>query len=278
MKFSLTAVALACGLIVSSQNLLAQDHGHLNVGAVAQTNGAPAKWDNGADFIASSGYVKTLDYTNAGKYAGYYQNNITPTVLPATGPFGGPVAGAPALGSLFHGRLSLLEGPAGGRFGFWESTSDAASGPFVSIGVGQTATNMFRITQTDGSPTADPFGHIHGRRLSATRPGLYKVGFQAVDVSTNGVGGGPIHTPTPVLPIWFQAGPTIASISRSNNVARITYGSITNRTGIVEYSTNLAQTNWIGLSTNGGTDYFRTVIDTNAGSAQRYYRFRVTSP
>jgi hypothetical protein len=278
MKTNSIVLVLICGLSVSSQILCAQDHGHLNVGAVAQTNGAQAVWDNGAAFTASSGYVKTLDYTNAGKYAGYYQNNITPTVLPATGPFGGPTAGAPALGALIHGRLSLLEGPADGRFGFWESTSDAASGPYISIGVGQTATNMFRITQTDGSPTADPFGHIHGRRLSATKPGLYKVGFQAVDVSTNGVGGGPIHTPSVVLPIWFQAGPTIASISKTNNVARITYGSITNRTGIVEYSTNLSQTNWNGLSTNGGTDYFRAVSDTNATGGQRYYRFRVTLP
>ena len=274
MKIQLLRTALACGLALSSQILRAQDHGHLNAGAVAQTNGAQSIWVNGADFVANSGYVKTLDFTNAGRYAGYYQNNITVAALPATGPFGGPVAGAASLGTLFYCRLSLLSGPDGGKFGFWETNSTNV--PFISLAPGQTASNMFRVTQTDGSPTADPFGHIHGRRLSATKAGVYKVGFQAVDVSSNGTGGGPKHLPSAVLPVWFQAGPTLPWLAKTSQVAHVTFGSITNRTSIIEYSTNLSQTNWTAIFTNGGTDYFQTFRDTNAAGAQRYYRMRVT--
>jgi len=278
MKSVLWKSALACGLLLSSPILRAQDHGHLNAGAVSTNLNARLNWENGADFIASSGYVKTFDYTNAGKYAGYYQNNITLAALPQTAAYGGPTAGAAASGSLLHGRISLLSGPPGGSFGFWESNSTAVTGPYVSVSAGETATNLFRLTQESGAPGADPFGHIHGRRLSATKPGLYKVGFQAIDVSTNGTGGGPIHIASDVLPVWFQAGPTFSSVRKTSNVTQITYGSITNRISIVEYSTNLSQTNWIGLSTNGGTDYFQTVSDTNATGRERYYRFRVTLP
>ena len=270
--------ALVCGLVLSSRTLRAQDHGHLGAGAFGTNRNSQLHWENGADFIASSGYVKTFDYTNSGRFAGFYQNNITLTALPQTAAYGGPAPGAASFGALILGRLSLLSGPPGGSFGFWETNSTAVTGPSVSVGVGETATNMFRVTQTDGSPDADPFGHIHGRRLSATKPGLYQVGFQAVDVSTNGTGGGPIHTPSAVLPVWFQAGPVVPWLRRTNNVTWITYGSITNRTCIVEYCTNLSQMNWIGLSTNGGTDYFQTVSDTNAAGGERFYRFRVTLP
>jgi hypothetical protein len=276
MKLNSAGLALACGLLFS--NSLRAQHGHLDVGAVAQTNGAKAVWANAQNFIASSGYVKTLDPTNSGRFAGYFQNNITLTVLPATSAHGGPAENAPALGSLFHCRMSLLDGPAGGLFGFWETNSTADTGPFVSVGVGQTATNMFRLTQNDGAPTSDPFGHIHGRRFSASKAGLYKVGFQAIDVSTNGPAGGPIHAPTDVLPVWFQAGPTLPWITRTNSVTRVTFGAVGNRNNIVEYSTNLSHSSWTALRTNVGTDHFQTVSDTNSADAQRFYRLRVTLP
>src|SRR5689334_5206611 len=84
----------AWALVWASLPLQAQDHGHLSAGAVSQNNGAQTVWENGADFVASSGYVKTLDLTNSGRFAGYYQNNITLTALPATSAYGGPTAGA----------------------------------------------------------------------------------------------------------------------------------------------------------------------------------------
>ena len=269
---------LICGLALSSPRGDAQDHGHLNVGAVSTNRGAPLLWDNGGDFIASSGYVKTLDVTNSGRFAGYYQNNITLTALPATAPFGGPAPNAAALGSLVLCQMRLISGPIGGRFAFWETNSTAITGPAILLAPGETATNLIRLSQADGSTGADPYGHIHNRRFSATRPGIYQVGFQAIDVSTNGAAGGPIHTPSTILPVWFQAGVNVASVTTTNGTARIVHGSVANRLNIVEYSTNLVQTNWSALATNIGNDTFQAVNDPNAFEGQRYYRVRVTLP
>jgi hypothetical protein len=278
MKFTKFNALLFFSVALGAENVRAQDHGHLNVGATSTSQNAQLNWNNGADFGATAGYVKTLDYTNSGKYAGYYQNNITLTVLPATADYGGPAVGAPALGSFILGRMSLLAGPEGGLFNFWETNSTALTGPYISVAVGWPATNLFQLSQTDGSAGTDPFGHIHGRRFSATKPGLYKVGFQAIDVSTNGTGGGPIHTPSDVIPIYFQAGPTLPWISKSNNLTRVTFGSISNRTCIIEVSTNLSLTNWTAIATNSGTDYFQTITDTNSIGTQRFYRMRVDNP
>jgi hypothetical protein len=278
MNSNLLTIFFACVFASASPLARGQDHGHLNAGAASANPGSQLIWDNGADFIATSGYVKSLDLTNSGRFAGFYQNNITLTALPATAAFGGPAPNAPALGSLLVFRMSLVSGPPGGRFVFWETNSTALTGPAISVGTGETATNFFRLSQTDGSPTADPFGHIHNRRFSATQPGIYQVGFQAIDVSTNGLGGGPIHTPSSVLPVWFQAGINIASVTKTNSAAAIIYGAVGNRNLIVDYSTNLAQTNWTGLVTNLGNDAFQIVHDLNAAEGERYYRVRVTLP
>lgn len=269
---------LICGLILSSPRVDAQDHGHLNVGAVSTNRGAQLTWDNGADFIASSEYVKTLDVTNSGRFAGYYQNNITLTALPATAPFGGPAPNAAALGSLVLCQMRLISGPVGGRFAFWETNSTAMTGPAILLAPSETATNLFRLSQTDGSPVADPYGHIHNRRFSATRPGIYQVGFQAIDVSTNGVAGDPIHTPSTILPVWFQAGVNVASVTTTNGSARIVHGSVANRLNIIEYSTSLVQTNWSALATNIGNNTFQAFTDPDGSERQRYYRVRVTLP
>src|SRR4026208_1564028 len=99
--------------------------------------------------------------------------------------------------------MSCLAAPSGGAFGFWDAGSTA---PTESVQLGETSTNLFRLTEADGSPGTDPYGHIHGRRMSATRPGIYAIGFQVFDTSINGVNGGPIHRPSDVLPVVFQAG------------------------------------------------------------------------
>jgi len=41
----------------------------------------------------------------------------------------------------------------------------------------------------------------------------YKIGFAAFDTSTNGAIVGPIHTATEELPVWFQAGVNIQSVT-----------------------------------------------------------------
>ncbi|HKS37806.1 MAG TPA: hypothetical protein VJW76_11490, partial [Verrucomicrobiae bacterium] len=191
--------------------------------------------------------------------------------------FGGPVPNAPALGSFIQAQLVSVEGPAGGSFGFWEPGSTNPSHSLVS---GQGGTNMFRLTESDGSPGADPYGHFHGRRFTAAQPGFYTVGFRLFDTSTNGVDGGPIHTPSDVLLIYFQAGITIVSTARTGDVMTIAYGSITNLNFALEYTTNLPSTGvW---ETAGaplpGTDLLQSQSDTNASGVQRFYRIRATTP
>lgn len=269
MKLFRTAVG--CGLLLSSPIIYAQ-HGHTDVGAVSQTQNAKLIWANGADFVTNSGYVKWLEFTNAGIYSNYYQGNITHTVLPGTSGTGGPDPRAPALGSRIVGQVTTVSGPAGGEFGFWDT--NFTSGPKIVVPVGGTNTNTFFISANNGAPGVDPFGHIHGRRMSLNKPGVYKVGFKAFDISTNGQFGGPIHTPSDELVMYFQAGVNLSVSNKTN----IVYGSIANRNHILEYSTNLSQSNWVAFATNAGNDHFVTVRDTNAPAPHKFYRQRIMLP
>jgi hypothetical protein len=203
-------LCFAAGLTIAAPGSLRAQHGHLNAGALGINQGDPLIWANGADFTTSSGYVKTLDYTNAGPYTGYYQQNITLTALPATAAHAGPDPQASAPGSFLRARMKCLTAPPGGSFAFWENR---ATTPTIALGAGEAATNAWDLSESDGSPGSDPYGHIHGRRFTANRPGLYQIAFQAIDGSTNGAGGGPIHPPSAQLSIWFQAGISIHSIA-----------------------------------------------------------------
>ncbi|MBI1840449.1 MAG: hypothetical protein HYR88_06300 [Verrucomicrobia bacterium] len=197
-------VMLALGLaVVAPAPLLSQSHSHLNAGALAARQNAPLLFANAADFAPASYYVKTLIQTNAGKYAGYYQGSITLTALPQTAAHAGPDPQASAPGSFIQASIVSVSGPAGGEFAFWEN---GAAKPTFSLQTGQTGTNLWRLSENDGSSGSDPYGHIHGRRFTATLPGVYTIGFQAFDTSTNGAGGGPIHTPSDIALIRFQAG------------------------------------------------------------------------
>src|SRR5205085_7656210 len=134
---SLLAIAIAAFAVINNVN--GQDHGHLNVGAVSQTPGSKLIFANGTDFATNSSYIKTLTFTNAARYAGYFQGNTTLTALPATANFGGPDPQAPALGAYIFAQLASLEGPEGGEFGFWEA---GAESPTFSIKSGETGTNI----------------------------------------------------------------------------------------------------------------------------------------
>jgi hypothetical protein len=251
-----------------------QDHGHLRIGAYSPTPGAQLYFYNGADFASTSGYVKTLVFTNSGRYSNYYQANITVTVQAVTPEYGGPEPDAPALGSYIRAVIAAVEGPPGGAFGFWES---GASSPTISVASGQTATNNFNVTQTDGSPTADPFGHIHGRRFTATMPGIYTVTFRAFDSSSNGADGGPIHTPSETIKINFQAGVNIASIVSTNASDAIKFGALANYNFWLESTSNLNDsTSW--KETAGpmaGTDYFQTFTEVPDSNTTRFYRIKM---
>jgi hypothetical protein len=249
-------------------------HGHLNVGARGVNHNDQLYFENGPDFIDSSGYVKTLAFTNAGRFAGYYEGNITLTVLAATEEHGGPFPNAPALGSFIQFTIKCYAGPDGGSFGFWDAGSTS---PSDSVLPGQESTNLFRLTESDGSSGSDPYGHVHGRRFTATKPGVYKIGFKAWDTSSNGPTDGPIHLPSDFLPVYFQAGVNVTHIAKTGLVTTVQYGAQAGQLFTLEYTTNLADPNlWLpaaGLKV--GDDYFQTLEDPASVDSQRFYRIRV---
>ncbi len=258
---------------VISLTLLAQDHGHLNVGSTGVNQNDPLTFDNADVFDTDTNYVKTLTLATSGAYVGYYQGNITFTALAATAAHAGPALNAPALGSRIFAQLVSVTGPAGGAFAFWETS---ATSPTISLACGTSGTNTWRVSENDGSPDSDPYGHIHGRRFTATKPGIYTVSFRAFDFSTNGVSGGPIHTPSGVVQIYFEAGVNIKEIEPDVDHTHVTFAAPVGKSWVVEASDTVA-TNavWTTISAPVvGDDYFHEITDDEPVAGNRFYRTR----
>jgi hypothetical protein len=257
---------------------VAQDHGHLYISAYSKNAGAQLYFDNGGIFEDASGYVKTLllNTNVASRFFGRYDANITFTPRSTNTLRGADYAAtAAAPGSVIYFQITQVDGPPGGTFEFWESIGTQ---PAFTVPVGSGATNLVKITEASGDPNGDPYGHIHGRRFTASVAGIYRVTFRAWDLSTNGPGAGPIHTPSERLPIHFQAGFAIASVKRTNNVATVKFGTATTHDFILQSSTNLlSSSNWVNVGTQfRGNDYFQSVQDTTATNAARFYRVQAT--
>lgn len=266
-----TIVGAALALVASAR---AQDHGHLYISAYSQQAGAQLYFDNGGIFDLASGYVKTLTLNTspASRYLGRYDGNITVTPRSTNtlrGADYGPNAAAP--GSVIYFQIMHVDGPGGGAFEFWENTGTQ---PAFSVLVGSGATNVVKVTETNGVPGGDPYGHIHGRRFTATLPGIYRVTFGALDISTNGPAGGPNHTTSAPLTIAFQAGFAVASVARTNNTATVRFGTATTHDFTLQANTNLLLSNsWVNISAKlRGNDYFQSVPDTTATNTAKFYR------
>lgn len=270
----LMAIAIAASTITAH----AQDHGHLNAGAESQTAGSKLIFANGQDFATNSLYVKTLTFTNGATYAGYFQGNTTLMVLPATPDFAGPDPLAPALGAYVFAQLVSLEGPAGGEFSFWDT---GATSPTFSIKSGETGTNLWRLTEADGSLGTDPYGHIHGRRWTLNKPGLYVLGLRLFDLSSNGADAGPIHTPSEILYTYVQAGVNLISVSlTANEQPRIRYVVPLGTNWQLEASDSLNPgVVWtpVGDAVTG-SDVIREALDETPVAQRRFYRLRAITP
>jgi hypothetical protein len=159
-------------------------------------------WANGAAFATNSGFIQTMPLSTSGTYAGYYNSGPTLTALPATVANGGPAAFAAALSSVIQVQMNLVSAPQGATFAFWEGGSLT---PTFSIGVGQTS-GLWELSDTvagAGGAGSDPYGHLHGRRFTATQLGDYVVGFQLFDTSDLQPGATPFHTPSDFLYVSF---------------------------------------------------------------------------
>lgn len=193
---------MLAGLLLAAHNAAAQ---HLEVGAAGQNQGDQLTWDT-HELGDVGTFVKQLTLATSGRYAGFYNGNITLTAHHATD------VGGPALGSFIVAEIVSVAGPAGASFGFWEGV-DLGGGvtPTFSIATGSDNLSL-RYVLSDASlgaglPGQDPFGHLHGRRFTATELGLYTIGFRAHDTSANGLNGGPIHTSSEIIYVNFAAVP-----------------------------------------------------------------------
>lgn len=262
----------AIGVAALALTLNAQDHGHLNVGAESQTPGSKLIFANGAAFATNSGYVKTLTFTNASTYAGYFQGNTTFTALPATADNAGPDPQAPLLGAYIAAQLVSLEGPTGGEFALWET---GATTPTYTIKSGEAAgTNSWILSENEGLAGTDPYGHIHGRRWTLTKPGLYKLGLRALDLSTNGVNGGPLHTPSDIIYTFVEAGVNVTMIEPDVDHTQVRFVAPLGTTWQVEAATDITG-GWNPIGDPVvGNDLIHEVADETEVAGQRYYRVR----
>jgi len=276
-QFFFWKLIFVVAVLVFVARVRAQDHGHLYISAYSQQAGSQLYFDNGGIFVLASGYVKTLTLnTNpASRYLGRYDGNITFTPR-STNTFRGADYGtnAAAPGSVIYFQIMRVDGPSGGAFEFWENTGTQ---PAFSVPVGSGATNVVKVTEANGAPGGDPYGHIHGRRFTATLPGIYRITFGALDISTNGPAGGPNHTASAAITIVFQAGFAIGSVARANNTATVRFGTALTHDFTVQANTNLLSSNgWVNISTKlRGTDYFQSVQDTATTNAMKFYRVLV---
>lgn len=216
-------------------------HQHLNAGARGSTAGAALYFVNGDRFAASSGYVVALEKAGPGTHAGFYRGSITLTSLAGTLDYGGPTFDHPAFGAHVEVVVEEVDGPVGGRLGFWESGGeDEGTELTFDVEAGtRGGTNRFALSETDGSAGVDPYGHVHGRVFTATTAGLYTVGLRLVDTSLNGVDGGPLHRDSEIFRLQFQAGVTLARLEMEAEEVRVMFGAIQGYAYQVERSSGL---------------------------------------
>ena len=225
-------------------------HRHVNAGAMAATVGAPLYFANGSLFDAASGSFFPLTATNHPVYGPIYfgGSDVTFTGLAATLNNGGPDPSAALPGTRIEMIFESVQGPTGASLSFWDSFDGFFDATEITFSVPTGTTNGTQLTllsENDGSPGADPYGHIHGRKFSADRPGLYTVGVRLVDVGGNGPGGGPMHAPSALTYFNFQAGLTIADIALAADRTTVRFATMSGVDYFVEWANSLnPQATW----------------------------------
>ncbi len=275
---------VALGLTGGSLPAFGQ-HIHLAAGARSQGQNGQLYFVNGATYdINSTPPNSSCLFMNNGDslYPGLYQSDVTFVVLPATLWTGGPAPNCPAQGAYIEIRMVSVTGPNGGEIGIWQENEDqTATTKFMSLPVGTSnGTNKYNLTEGDvgqGVSTPDgldPFGHIHGRRITANKPGLYTLGVQLLDTSANGANGGPIQSASATNYFFFQAGLCIDSFAKTNNQVTVRFGTRAFNNYLLEVNTNLATTNWVSIETVVGGNHsdLHYLSDPNATNSVRFYR------
>ncbi|HYG36079.1 MAG TPA: hypothetical protein VEC99_14915 [Clostridia bacterium] len=243
-------------------------------GAMDQTNGAPLLFINADRFTTNSLAIINLESTNSGPYVGQFVGSMPMQVVPATPPNGGPATNHPALGSCLQWRLVSLSGPAQATLSFWEA--DQIEPRFrVSVGENLPAVTL-DLSQNKGEADADPYGFFQTRRLSVTQPGLYCLGFQVQDSSTNGLGGGPIHSASPVYCVYLQAGRILHALSRQESTVTALFGGEPGRTFFLERTSTLGPAAvWDTVAGPlAGTNRLQTLTSSAGTGSAGFFRLR----
>lgn len=165
------AALVALGLGLTALNASAQ---HVNAGALNQSAGSQLYFANGASYVASSGYTFSMNYSNTGTYAGFF-NTGSPTFTSLS--YSNAVG--PAFGTHLDLSIVSVAGPTGGTFSFWE---EGATAPTLSLLSGATSSSLlFQLSANTSAGGTDPYGHLHGRRFAVDQAGSYTIGFQLLD-------------------------------------------------------------------------------------------------
>ena len=252
---------------------------HIFGGALGTNQNDKLFFSNGGGFDATlSSYSFPQVLRTNGLNAEHYRGEVISfTALAALPDNGGPIPGHAAFGAQLAVQVFSVEGPAGGSFAFWEGDGESDLGAITfSVPVGTTnGSNYLLISENGGAPETDPYGHIHGREFTTSLPGTYLVGFRVIDVSANGAGGDPIHSPSDVLKIRFQAGLRIEAIQTFTNRVTVSFRSPPAISNMLEATTSLASSNWFPAAAPlRGNNNLQTFTDTNAPGGNRFYRLR----
>ena len=253
---------------------------HIFAGALGTNQNDKLNFSNGSLFNAhqSTFSFPQILRTN-GLNTGYYRGDVvTFSALAGTIPNGGPIPGHAAFGSQLAVQVVSVAGPDGGSFAFWEGDGESDLGAITfSVPVGTTnATNFLIVSENNGVPGTDPYGHIHGRQFTSSAPGTYIVGFRVIDVSTNGAGGGPIQSPSDVLLVRFQAGLRIETMQRLTNRVAVSFRSLLAITNVLEAASSLDLGSWQPVAGPlRGNGNVQSLTETNAPVGNRFYRLRL---
>lgn len=252
---------------------------HIHTGASGTNQNDQLNFSNGVLFDANlTTYSFPQVLRTNGFNAGFYRGDVlTFTALPATLANGGPITGHAAFGSRLAVQVVSVAGPAGGSFAFWEGDGESDLGDITfSVPVGETSgTNYLVVSENSGEPGADPYGHVHGREFTTSLPGTYTVGFRVIDLSTNGPNGGPIHAPSDILPVRFQAGVRIETLQLFTNRVTATFRCPPGISNVLEATESLATPNWQTVAGPiRGNNNLQTFTVSNAPSGNQFFRIR----
>ncbi len=276
---------LLCFLRVDVARAQILQHFHVTAGAFSATAGSRLLFTDADQFLAESGYVAYMPkITNSLlPTIGYYQGGPTFTSAANDGSAESPAAAGARIGL----KIVAVDGPPGGRWSFWETSGDEEYGTAItfSYASGTTnGTNVIILSENNGQPGADPYGHIHGRAFTADVPGLYTVWTQLVDLSRNGPVGGPLHAPSQLYRFYFQAGTTISRVAQTNGSTVVTFGTqLSNAARRYSYfleaqSALDADSPWTTVAGPvTGNNRLQTLSEPIT-EPLRLYRLRVTSP